>query len=209
MAGQLAAFLGVSAIVIVTPGPDTALTIRNTLLGGRRAGDLHGDRRLERAGDLDAGDRGRDRRAARRVRAGLPGREARGRRLPRLARRPLARGCDPRSSGHRLRGRGRGSLAAAIAFRQGLLSNLGNPKMAAFFSEPAAAVRAAGARVLRAARRSASSSRCMTLVWLTAYAFAVARAGELLGRPAIRRAIEAVTGAVLVALGLRLATERR
>jgi len=49
----------------------------------------------------------------------------------------------------------------------------------------------------------------MTLVWLTAYAFAVARAGELLGRPAIRRAIEAVTGAVLVALGIRLATERR
>jgi threonine/homoserine/homoserine lactone efflux protein len=32
------AFLGVSAVVIVTPGQDTALTIRNTLLGGRRAG---------------------------------------------------------------------------------------------------------------------------------------------------------------------------
>ncbi len=30
------AFLGVSALVIVTPGQDTALTIRNTLLGGRR-----------------------------------------------------------------------------------------------------------------------------------------------------------------------------
>ena len=38
MVGQIAAFLGVSAIVIVTPGPDTALTIRNSLLGGRRAG---------------------------------------------------------------------------------------------------------------------------------------------------------------------------
>jgi threonine/homoserine/homoserine lactone efflux protein len=34
----LAAFVGVGAIVIVTPGQDTALTIRNTLLGGRRAG---------------------------------------------------------------------------------------------------------------------------------------------------------------------------
>ena len=32
------AFLGVSAVVIVTPGQDTALTIRNTLLGGRRSG---------------------------------------------------------------------------------------------------------------------------------------------------------------------------
>ena len=37
-AAQLAAFLGVAALVIVTPGQDTALTIRNTLLGGRRGG---------------------------------------------------------------------------------------------------------------------------------------------------------------------------
>ena len=36
---QLAAFLGISALVIVTPGQDTALTIRNTLFGGRRADD--------------------------------------------------------------------------------------------------------------------------------------------------------------------------
>src|SRR5438093_496320 len=36
--GELLAFLGVSALVIVTPGQDTALTIRNTLLGGRTAG---------------------------------------------------------------------------------------------------------------------------------------------------------------------------
>ncbi len=32
------AFLGVSAVVIVTPGQDTALTIRNALAGGRRSG---------------------------------------------------------------------------------------------------------------------------------------------------------------------------
>ncbi len=35
---MLAAFLGISVLVIVTPGQDTALTIRNALLGGRRAG---------------------------------------------------------------------------------------------------------------------------------------------------------------------------
>ncbi|MFI4997802.1 MAG: hypothetical protein ACHQAQ_18710 [Hyphomicrobiales bacterium] len=38
MTGNFLAFLGVSLIVIVTPGPDTALTIRNTLFGGRSAG---------------------------------------------------------------------------------------------------------------------------------------------------------------------------
>ena len=32
------AFLVVAVVVIVTPGPDTALTIRNTLRGGRRGG---------------------------------------------------------------------------------------------------------------------------------------------------------------------------
>ena len=35
---NFAAFLGVSILVIVTPGQDTALTIRNTLLGGRGSG---------------------------------------------------------------------------------------------------------------------------------------------------------------------------
>lgn len=31
-------FLSISALVIASPGPDTALTVRNALLGGRRAG---------------------------------------------------------------------------------------------------------------------------------------------------------------------------
>lgn len=37
---SLAAFVGISLLVIVIPGQDTALTIRNTLVGGRRAGVL-------------------------------------------------------------------------------------------------------------------------------------------------------------------------
>src|SRR5262249_19306197 len=39
MTGYFWAFVGISALVIMTPGPDTALTIRNTLLG-RRIGGL-------------------------------------------------------------------------------------------------------------------------------------------------------------------------
>ena len=38
MLAQLLAFLGVAAVVIVVPGPDTALTVRNALAGGRRCG---------------------------------------------------------------------------------------------------------------------------------------------------------------------------
>jgi threonine/homoserine/homoserine lactone efflux protein len=48
----------------------------------------------------------------------------------------------------------------------------------------------------------------LTLALLTAYAAVVARAGDCLRRPRLRRALEAATDAVLVALGLRLAAER-
>jgi threonine/homoserine/homoserine lactone efflux protein len=49
----------------------------------------------------------------------------------------------------------------------------------------------------------------MTFVWLAVYAFAVAKAGDVLQRPRVRRAFDAVLGAVLVALGLRLAADSR
>lgn len=32
------AFIGISIFVIMTPGPDTALVVRNTIVGGRRGG---------------------------------------------------------------------------------------------------------------------------------------------------------------------------
>src|SRR5260221_197300 len=38
LTGPLLAFVGISTLVITTPGPDTALTIRNALLGGRAGG---------------------------------------------------------------------------------------------------------------------------------------------------------------------------
>ena len=48
----------------------------------------------------------------------------------------------------------------------------------------------------------------MTFLWLTAYGVAVAKAGDVLRRPRIRRAIDAITGAVLATFGVRLAFER-
>ena len=37
MVTEALAYLGLCAVVICTPGPDTALTIRNSILGGRAA----------------------------------------------------------------------------------------------------------------------------------------------------------------------------
>jgi len=48
----------------------------------------------------------------------------------------------------------------------------------------------------------------MTLSWLTLYAIAVARVRRLLAGP-IRRALDALTGIVLVVFGVRLAVESR
>jgi threonine/homoserine/homoserine lactone efflux protein len=48
----------------------------------------------------------------------------------------------------------------------------------------------------------------MTFAWLTFYAAAVARLGRLL-TGTVRRALDALTGFVLVALGVRLAAEER
>jgi threonine/homoserine/homoserine lactone efflux protein len=41
----------------------------------------------------------------------------------------------------------------------------------------------------------------MTLAWLSAYAAAVAKAGDVLRRPHVRRTIDAAAGAVLAARG--------
>jgi threonine/homoserine/homoserine lactone efflux protein len=48
----------------------------------------------------------------------------------------------------------------------------------------------------------------LTFVWLSAYSVAVAKAGDVLRRSRVRRAIDGLTGAVLVGFGVRLATER-
>jgi threonine/homoserine/homoserine lactone efflux protein len=49
----------------------------------------------------------------------------------------------------------------------------------------------------------------LTLFWLACYAFVVARAGNVLRRPRVRRVLDGLIGAVLLGLGLRLAAEHR
>jgi threonine/homoserine/homoserine lactone efflux protein len=49
----------------------------------------------------------------------------------------------------------------------------------------------------------------MTVAWLSAYCLVAARAAGTLQRPRVKAALDRVTGAVLIAIGLRLATEHR
>jgi threonine/homoserine/homoserine lactone efflux protein len=86
-------------------------------------------------------------------------------------------------------------------YRQGLVSNLANPKMAIFF---ASLLPQFGASLPALAAHSLVFA-ALTLAWLSF----VARASSALRVPAVRRALDVVTGVVLVAFGARLATERR
>jgi threonine/homoserine/homoserine lactone efflux protein len=99
-------------------------------------------------------------------------------------------------------------LKPAGAFWQGLLSNLSNAKMVAFFISllPPFAGPHPSFVVLIALGLNFS---LLTLAWLLGYTFAVDRVSRLLSRTSIRRGLDAVLGAVLVGLGLRLATESR
>ena len=102
----------------------------------------------------------------------------------------------------------KGGLDSRTAFRQGVVSNLGNPKMAVFFTSLLPQFAPSGPRF--AVFLALGLCFCaMTAAWLTGYAFAVARAKDVLLRSRVRRAIDALTGAVLIGLGLRLAGEDR
>jgi len=98
---------------------------------------------------------------------------------------------------------------AATPFFQGLLNNVLNPKVAIFyltflpqFIDPAGNV--FGQSLLFALAHAA-----MGIAWLAAYAYVLARLSAFFAQHGVRAWLERVTGAVLVALGLRLAFERR
>jgi threonine/homoserine/homoserine lactone efflux protein len=141
----LVAFVGVAVVVVVTPGPDTALTLRNALVGGRRAGVL--------------------------TAVGVVG------------------------------GQAIWTLASSAGIAALLVAS--RPAFTALRHAGAAYLIYLGLRALLAAVRGAAG------------AAPVNRGpgrpppGATLRRPLVRRMVEALTGVVLTALGIRLATERR
>jgi RhtB (resistance to homoserine/threonine) family protein len=201
---ELASFLLVSALVIASPGPDTALVVRNALFGGRRLA-------LATAVGVSCGL------AVWSVAAGIGVAAVLRRSEPAFTALRIVgalylvwlgiqalrmawsgREPAPATAAGRTTGTRRG-------LRQGFLSNLSNPKIAVFFTSflPQFATPDASFAVLLAL----GLVFCLlTLAWLAAYAVAVARAGDVLRRRRVRQWLEGVTGAVLIAFGIRLAT---
>jgi threonine/homoserine/homoserine lactone efflux protein len=94
-------------------------------------------------------------------------------------------------------------------FRQGLLTNLFNPKIAVFYSTFLPQFIGPGDPALLISMLLAGVHITLGIAWLSLYAWLLARAVEAFKGSRLRRALDALTGTVLVALGLRLALERR
>jgi len=207
--GALWAFVGVAALVIITPGPDTALTVRNALLGGRRAG-------VATAAGVALGLAVWTAAASAGLAALLVASE------PAFVAVKLAGAAYLVLLGlqtlvHAWRGRpveGDGEREAArlrpgVALRQGLLNDLGNPKIAVFFTTLLPQFAPAHGPAFATLLAFGLLFCAMTFAWLCVYSAVVARAGRALRRPRVRRALDAVMGAALVAVGVRVAVERR
>jgi threonine/homoserine/homoserine lactone efflux protein len=204
------AFLGVSMLVIMTPGPDTALTIRNTVLAGRRGGvftalgvsvgqliwavttslgmvalllaseQVFHIVKLAGAGYL--------------IYLGAVSLHA-----------AFSSGSPPAHAVDRTRR----ALRPRAALRQGVLNNLGNPKMAVFFASVLPQFAPEGHGSLSAVLLLGVIFSALTCAWLCLYAATVSALGPVLARSRVRRAVDGLAGAVLIGLGVRVTTEAR
>jgi threonine/homoserine/homoserine lactone efflux protein len=90
------------------------------------------------------------------------------------------------------------------AFRQGLFNDLDNPKMAIFFGSLLPQFVAPDGASVAGLMLLGIVFAAMTFSWLVLYAIVLAKLGDRLRLPAIRRAIEALTGTLLISLGSAL-----
>src|SRR5215831_17418627 len=209
MAHSLLAFAGVALVVIVTPGPDTALTIRNSLGGGRRGG-------IATALGIVCGQLVWEVATSAGLVAILLASErvfhavklAGACYLVVLGCQSLINTIRSQTTSTKNRLTPPAAAPAPLAFRQGMLSNLGNPKMAVFFAgifpqfAPPAHASFAGLMTLGVLFSA------LTLAWLKLYVLVVESAAAWFQRPRVLRRLEAVAGAALLGIGARLALER-
>lgn len=202
-------FLAVAVLVIVTPGPDTALTIRNTLLGGRRAG-------IGTALGVSTGQLLWATATSLGLVALLLASEPVFRALRLMGAAYLAY-LGARSLREAWRGTAatqlpldplrRSSLGGASAFRQGVLNNIANPKMAVFFASVLPQFAPAGLGMWSALVRLGLVFAALTFLWLTCYAIALSIAGRLLRGSRLGRVLNGLAGAALIGLGGKIALE--
>jgi threonine/homoserine/homoserine lactone efflux protein len=217
-------YLAVSALLIVTPGPDTALVTRNALSGGRRAASYTtlgigaGSIAWAVASVLGvavlleqsaiaftvfklAGAAYLCVLGLRSLLAGM-----------RLGRRRADQPSGGSDDGAVTPGSAldipQARLSVRAAFRQGLASNLLNPKAGAIFATVLPQFILPGDSPLRLVVMLLAYEAIL-LCWLNLYGALISRAGRSRIGGRVREILGRATGAVLIALGIRLAFEQR
>jgi threonine/homoserine/homoserine lactone efflux protein len=200
---DLGPFLLVAAIVVITPGVDMAVVTRNALLDGGRAAVLTAlGINLGVLFWVTAAALGLAAVVAASATAFAAIKLAGAVYLVYLGVMALRSG--QRAGG----GDARSRKARSAPFRQGLVSNLLNPKIAVFFTgllpQFVGSHGSAADLLLLGLLFNA-----LGVAWLTSYALLAARGRDVLSRPAVKRRLDRLTGIVLIGLGARLALERR
>jgi RhtB (resistance to homoserine/threonine) family protein len=204
--GRLAAWVVLSALLIATPGPDTALIIRNALAAGPRASTMSalgvavGTLVWVTASAVGVGV--------------LLERSSTAFTVLKLAGAAYLCYLGLRSLFSAQRDEVGASTAAhsklgrKTAWSQGLFSNLLNPKTGAFFVTVMPQFTTPGDPATRLLLMVAIFE-VMLLAWLIAYGHVVSRLGRSGLGTRVRQAMTRLTGVVLIGLGARLAFERR
>lgn len=206
---HLLVFIGVAAIVIVVPGPDTAVVTKNVLIHGRRAafgtslGVTAGISVWTLAAAFGVASVVRASYLAFTVLKVIGALY-----LIWLGLQAL-RAAGQTGSARRTSRVSKPVIGMRGGFRQGLLSDLANPKIGIFFTSLLPQFVDPGHAVLLPFLALGGVFVLMTMLWLSAYCLVAARAAETLRRPRVKAALDRVTGIVLIGLGLRLAIERR
>lgn len=206
MPPELLAFCGVAAILVVTPGPDMALVARNALVGGRAAvpatvlGVCAGIVVHAAAAAIGLSALLKASASAYAV-VKLAG----GAYLVFLGVQAWRASARDEDSDWML-GPGR-RFAGGGGFGQGFMTNVLNPKLVVFFISVLPGFTSSEGSFLTQVAVLGLAFELLTAVWLLAYGVGVARVGEAMHAPAIRRLLERLSGTVLVALGLKVAVD--
>jgi threonine/homoserine/homoserine lactone efflux protein len=201
VAGTLVSFLGVAVLVSLLPGPATALVVRSAALHGRR------EALLTVLGN-STGILGWAVASVLGISALVAASEA-----AFVALRVVGAVVLVCLGVQALRGTAAREEAAARpgrrAYVQGLMTSGANPKLAVFFIALLPQFVPAGGAVLPWTLAMAAILICVDLVYFSALAWAVSRARGALVGSSLGRRVERLTGAVMIALGARVALESR
>jgi RhtB (resistance to homoserine/threonine) family protein len=209
----LLGFALAATLVILAPGPDFMLVMRNTVRGGRRAGWVTGCGTLSgltvwalaaalglsallRVSHV-AYDVLRFCGAAYLIWLGVTSLVSRRKRTGRAG---------PAVDVAAL---GQAPVRPGRAYLNGMLSNLLNPKISVFFMAFLPAFVPAGASASQFSLVLGAWFIAETGLWLAVVAWLADRGVRWLRRPTVQRWLERITGIVLIGFGLRLATESR